>query len=107
MITQVSQLSDDNSFCLSFRNNENDYILWQQEKKRGNIYFEARVQCAGGNNIVKECTIMRDGIHIVISSGETVHFYFNGMSLNEYLEVISVFRMLYTSQPHILEIFDA
>lgn len=50
---------------------------------------------------------MRDGLHAVLASGQTVHFYFNGLSLDDYLAVASALARLYSGRPGLLEIFDA
>ncbi|MDD2721814.1 MAG: hypothetical protein PHH47_10965 [Gallionella sp.] len=107
MKTQVSQESDDAIFTLMLQNDEMDRIFWFQDKSSGEVKFEAEGHHVGRDAIVKECTVMRDGVHIVLSSGEVVSFYFCDLSLREYLGVVSALKKLYPSAQKILEVFDA
>jgi hypothetical protein len=63
------------------QNGTGDYIMWQRGLKaetgsNDGIYFEYTDQRNGDYDIVAECTVTNDGIHIVLSNGELVHFYF-------------------------------
>lgn len=107
MKTQVAQESDDAIFTLTLQNDATDRFYWMQDKKSGTVNFEAEGQYAGSDAIVKECTLMRDGVHIILSSGEIVSFYFYDQSLREYLGVVSALKKLYSPRPEVLEVFDA
>lgn len=107
MKTQVSQASDDVVFTLTLQNDATDRFFWFQDKRSGEVCFEAEGQYAGGDAIVKECSVMRDGVHIVFSSGEIVSFYFYCLSLREYLGIVSALKKLYSARPKVLEVFDA
>ncbi|MDD4928524.1 MAG: hypothetical protein PHP85_04525 [Gallionella sp.] len=107
MKTQVSQASDDVVFTLTLQNGATDRFFWLQDKTSGTVCFEAEGQYVCGDAIVKECTVMRDGMHIVFLSGEIVSFYFYGLSLREYLGVVSSLKKLYSARPKVLEVFDA
>lgn len=107
MKTQVSQESDDATFSLTLQNDATDRSFWLQDKISGTVNFEVEGQYAGDDAIVKECTILRDGLHIVFSSGKIESFYFYGLSLCKYLGVVSALKKLYFAHPEILEVFDA
>ncbi|MFY9260893.1 MAG: hypothetical protein WAO71_10345 [Gallionella sp.] len=105
MPTQVIQTSDQVSFSLTLQNDATDCFFWLHDKLSGMVYFAATGQKTDGDSLVKECTILRDGVHIVLYSGEILSFYFDGLSLRAYLEVVNVLRKLYSAQ--VLEVFDA
>ncbi len=107
MKTQVVQESDDAIFTLTLQNDATDRFFWLQDKRSGTVNFEAEGQYAGSDAIVKECTVMRDGLHLVLSSGAIVSFYFSSLSLREYLGVVSALKKLYAARPEVLEVFDA
>lgn len=107
MKTQVVQKSDDAIFTLTLQNDATDRFYWLQDNRSGTVHFDAGGQYVGGDAIVKECTVLRDGLHIVLSSGEIVSFYFYNQSIREYLEVVSALKKLYAARPVVLEVFDA
>ncbi|MDD2775441.1 MAG: hypothetical protein PHU06_05770 [Gallionella sp.] len=90
---------------LALQNDATDCFFWLQDKLSGIVYFEATGQKTGGDSLVKECTILRDGVHIVLYSGEIHSIYFDGLSLRAYLDVVNAMRKLYSAQ--VLEVFDA
>lgn len=105
MPTQVIQTSDEVSFSLTLQNDPTDRFFWLQDKLNGIVYFEASDPKTDGDSLVKECTILRDGVHIMLYSGEIHSFYFDGLSLRAYLDVVNALRKLYSVQ--VLEVFDA
>ncbi len=107
MKTRISLGSAEGFLSLCLRNDEDDYVLWRQALAGGSVFFEAGGQCVGGDDIARECTLMRDGLHVVVESGETVHFYFNAMPLDDYLGVVRALEKLYSARPALLEVLDA
>jgi len=60
---------------------EGSYFMWQRGLtedvgSEDGIYFEFDDQINGGHDILVECTIDRDGIHVVLANGNLEHFYF-------------------------------
>lgn len=57
------------------------YFMWQkgltnEVASDDGIYFEFNDQINGSFNQVKECTVTNDGIHVILSNGNSEHFYF-------------------------------
>lgn len=60
---------------------DGSYFMWQKglTKEVGSddgIYFEFNDQIKGSFNQVKKCTVTNDGIHVILSNGNSEHFYF-------------------------------
>ncbi len=105
MKTQTSVLEDDDLLIVRFYNGDEDYCLWQVEKNNeSKIYFEFDDQKNGGYNIVKECSIMYDGIHLVLNTNELFYFYINNLSKKDYLLAKSSMENIYSKTSSILEI---
>jgi len=78
MMTQFSISDDEGIITIGDANGDDDYILWQKSLDESEeIHFEYKNQISSGYNIVSECCIDNDGCHIVLNSGELVHFYWN------------------------------
>ena len=84
--------------------NEKDYLLWQKNitEFEGDIYFEYEDQSKGGYNIVKEATIDRDGIHLVLRDESLVHYYFE-KEFDEYSLLKEALEKMYVQHRDILE----
>lgn len=57
------------------------YFMWKKGLtedvgSEDGIYFEFDDKVNGGANIVKECTVTNDGVHVVLTSGDLKHLYF-------------------------------
>jgi len=103
--TEISVSIEDGLTIIGASNNEAEYCLWQIEKgDENNIYFEFDDQVNGGYNPIKECTIMRDGMHFVLSTDKLHHFYFNSLPLDKYRELVSALESNYTNT--ILQVID-
>ena len=68
------------------------YFLWQRgltedTGSEDGIHFEFDDQINGGYDIVKVCIVTTDGIHVELTDGKRVQFYFpNGFDKFEKLE---------------------
>ena len=85
-------------------NGVSSYILWRRESASGSIYFEFDDPKNGGYDNVRECTVDQDGCHLVLDSGELVHFYWNPQRHPQLPEFISALRRIYFGHPDLLEI---
>jgi hypothetical protein len=105
MKTQFKIEHNKSSLKLTLLDSESDYFSWE-ELSVNNLFFEY----SSGNKIIKdrttECTIMKDGIHISLSSGEVQSFYLNGISHSEYNEIIESLKIIYRTESDQLEIYD-
>ena len=107
MNTQIAITTEGNVTTVGVSDESQEYLLWQiQEGDEQNIYSEYNDQNNSGYNNIKECTLMLDGIHLVMSSGELVHFYFNNLHKSEYLKLVSALEIVYSSKPGVLEVID-
>ncbi len=107
MNTQITTNKEENIFIVGVTNESEEYFLWQREDdSKTDIYFEYNEQINSGYNIIAECTVMLDGIHLVLSSGKLLHFYFNNLPYTEYKKFVESLKFLYSEQHEILEVLD-
>ena len=92
MKSEVSFQTDDNVIMVGVTDESGDYLLWQRDIESADIYFEYDDQKNGKVNQVTECTIMYDGIHLVLSSGSFCHYYFSSLSKESYREFVDGLR---------------
>ncbi|MCW8875696.1 MAG: hypothetical protein OQK51_01450 [Kangiellaceae bacterium] len=86
---------------------DDSYFMWQKglTKEVGSddgIYFEFDDQINGGHNLVTECTVTNDGIHVVLSNGKLENFYFPP-DFDKYKELKDGLNNIYAEQRGILE----
>ena len=86
---------------------DGSYVMWQKGLTEAvgsedGIYFEIDDQSNGGYNIVKECTVTNDGIHLVLVSGKLEHFYFPP-DFNKVTELQESLEKIYQGSEHVLE----
>jgi hypothetical protein len=105
--TQIAITTENNVTTVGVTDESEEYLMWQiEEGDEQNIHFEYNDQINSGYNNIKEITLMLDGIHLEMSTGELVHFYFNNLSKSEYLRFVSALEGIYSSNPEILEVID-
>ncbi|MEM9776160.1 MAG: hypothetical protein AAF902_16400 [Chloroflexota bacterium] len=54
---------------------------------------------------IKEITLMRDGMHIVVYTDEVISYYFQS-DFTQYDELIEAFKRMFEAQPEVLSIID-
>lgn len=107
MPTQIEISDEDRITVLSIVGSPNDYLMWQLDpNEQDQIYFEYNKQANGGYNIAKEITISLDGIHILLTSDQLVHFYFDGLSKSTYEKIVQVLQQIYARQKSVVEVLD-
>ena len=105
MSTEIINFIEDGNHMVGAQNDpETDYVLWQKLEEESEIYFEYCGQQNSGYDIVQEITIDRDGIHIVVKTGELVHFYFNQCKKEDWEKMVSGLKEVYSDRPKVLEI---
>jgi hypothetical protein len=89
---------------------KDSYFMWQRGLtedvgSEDGIYFEFDDQINGGHEIMKECTIDLDGMHVVLASGKMEHFYFPP-KFDKYIELKKGLLKIYEGNEHVLEFHD-
>ncbi len=89
---------------------DGSYCLWQTELSVGvdsesGVHFEFDGQANGGYDMVRECTVDRDAIHIVLASGELHHFYFPP-AFDKHEELKEGLKRVYGADQSVLEFID-
>ncbi|WP_020405017.1 hypothetical protein [Hahella ganghwensis] len=82
------------------------YFMWQRglTEETGasdGIYFEFDDQSNGGFNIVKECTITNDGMHVLLSNRSLAHLYFP-KGFTRFKELKDSLLKMYQGSEHVL-----
>jgi hypothetical protein len=106
MASQISISTEEGLEIIALANGAEDYCLWQVEDDRDEIYFEFDDQINGGHDLVRECTLMFDGMHIVLSSGQLYHFYFDAVSVDDYRKLVAFLENIYPKNVGILDVID-
>ena len=107
MPTEFTVTEKDGKTTVGVLNPDADYLLWQvNEADPGRVYFEYNDQSNGGYDVVREATLMRDGIHIVLDSGKLIHVYFSDVTEKTYCCFVEGLQGLYRGQPEVLEVLD-
>ena len=104
MTTVITNNFEENTHIVGVQNSASDYMLWQKSTADNNVHFEWDSQTNSGYNIVKECTVDKDGVHIVLKNTQLVHFYFLKCLDEEWLEFTNGLKKLYEKYPSILDI---
>lgn len=87
MATEIASELKDGVFLVGASDECGDYILWQRPSdasERSEIHFEWGDQPNGGYQSVSECSVDRDGVHIVLSDSRFVHFYFSELAREDW-----------------------
>lgn len=106
MQTKTIRTKEDGVLLVGASNNENEYVLWQKRENDNSVHFEWDDQINSGTDIVDECTIDKDGMHMVLKDQRLIHFYFNDCSSQSWKELIEGLEEIYKSAPKILDIID-
>ena len=80
MPTEIAIDSKDDVMLVGASDGCGEYILWQRPTgslERSEIHFEWNDQVNGGYHLVQECSVGRDGVHVVLLDDQLVHFYFS------------------------------
>jgi hypothetical protein len=104
---QKIETIENNVLIVAVQDSAGGYFIWQKglTKEVGSedgVYFEFDDQVNGGYDIVKECTIDTDGIHVVLSNGRLAHFYFP-KEFKKYSELKNGLLKVYEGLEHLLE----
>lgn len=75
------EIIENDVLVVAVQGKDGGYFMWQKglTKEVGSddgIYFEFNDQINGSFNQVKECTVTNDGIHVILSNGNSEHVYF-------------------------------
>lgn len=107
MTTEISVESIDGVLSVRAADGPKEYILWQwTESAPQDIYFEVNDPINGDYNFIYECTVMLDGVHIVTSDQDLIHFYFDGISPELYTKFSDGLKQIYALVPGVLEVLD-
>jgi hypothetical protein len=107
MASQITISSDEQySQIIALKNGADDYCLWKVEGDSCEIYFEYDSKINSGYNLVSECTLMLDGMHIVLNSGKLYHFYFNDIAIGDYKNLVASLESMYPKDLDVLDIVD-
>lgn len=79
---------------------------WQLEENFSDVYFEAIAEGVSGKNIIKACTLMWDGIHVMLTTGEILSYYFQEMNLVTYTTLTKHLKHIYQAYPNLVEVLD-
>ena len=106
MATEINGESKDGSHIVGASNGPEDYFLWQKDEKfsgKDEVYFEWNDQSNGGCNLISECSINRDGIHVVLSDAQLVHFYFCDLAREQWEALREHLETMYSRNSTVLE----
>ncbi|MCW8876135.1 MAG: hypothetical protein OQJ89_06305 [Kangiellaceae bacterium] len=104
------EIEEDDVLVIAVQDSNGNYFMWQkgltEEVGSGDgVYFEYDDQINGGHNIVVECTIDRDGMHVVLADRKMEHFYFPS-DFNKYDELKGGLLKIYKGNEDVLEFHD-
>ena len=108
MATEITTDSQDGALSVVAANESGDYVLWQRSDApvdSKEIHFEWDDQSNGGYDLVSECSIDRDGIHIVLSDNRLVHFYFHALSKKDWNRFREHLEKMYSGSLGILDFY--
>ncbi|MBU1220547.1 hypothetical protein KKF34_02850 [Myxococcota bacterium] len=103
-----SELNEDGILIVLLKISDDQYLLWQSstlEVDNSEVYFEFNDQLSGGYNNIKEITLMRDGIHLVMKNNCLEHFYFD-KKFDDYSALASGLKKIYKNNLKNLDILD-
>jgi len=104
MNTKISNMLENGIHIVGAYNTEEDYVLWQKSENEHEINFEWNSQSNSGYDIVKECTLDRDGMHIVLKDSKMLHFYFSNCLYLEWKKLSDGLQKIYISDSDIIDI---
>jgi hypothetical protein len=101
------EITENDVLVVSVLGEDSSYFMWQkglteEAGSEDGIYFEFDDQINGGHNLVKECSVTNDGIHVVLANGDLKHFLFP-TNFNKYKELRAGLNSIYAKQRGILE----
>lgn len=99
---QPIEIVEDDVLIVSVLDLDGSYFMWQrglteEVGSEDGVYFEFDDQINGGHNIVTECTVTNDGIHVVLAKGKLEHFYFP-LSFDRHKELQTGLNKIYADQ---------
>lgn len=106
MATVVSNTYEDDILFVGVYNDPDEYMLWQSSPSEGEIHFEWDSQVNGSYDNIQECSIDKDGIHVVLKNKKMVHFYFVDCSTKQWHLFVKGLKKTYTNLPDVLDIYD-
>ena len=102
MSTDITVQRYEGVYLIAVQNSVTDYLKWQRDMEKSSIYFEWEAQENSGYDVVMECTLDRDGIHIVLHDGLLVHFYFYGVPKSQWDNLVQGLKDLYIKEPAVV-----
>ena len=106
MTTEISCDSQDGVFAVGAANGSTDYVMWQRTDgsiDASEIHFEWNDQSNGGYHLVSECAMDRDGIHLVLSDDQLVHFYFRELTKEQWDRFRDGLERMYLDSARVIE----
>ena len=79
---------------------------WQVTDNKKTIYFEAIAEGISGKNVIQYCTIMWDGIHLTLQTGDILSHYFQEMNVSTYTTLTKHLKHIYQAYPNLIEVLD-
>ncbi len=97
------ELIENDVLIVSIMDSRGSYFMWQRGlTKEVGVYFEFNDQINGDYDIVKECKVTNDGIHVVLANGNLKHFYFPS-DFNKFNELKTGLSKIYVAESHVLQ----
>ncbi|MCS6125502.1 hypothetical protein [Shewanella baltica] len=101
------EIVENDVLIVSVLGEDGNYFMWQKGLtedvgSEDGIYFEFNDPINGGHDLVNECTVTNDGIHVVLANGKLAHLYFPP-NFDKYKELQAGLNNLYAEQGEILE----
>jgi hypothetical protein len=104
IVTVTTSIINDGIYLVGAQNSSDDYLLWQKSINEDRVHFECYDQSNSGYDIVLECTLDKDGIHIVLKNQQMVHFYFVNCPTDHWENLVKGLKTIYKTHPDILEV---
>lgn len=96
------EIVENDVFFVSVLGSDDSYFMWQkglaeEVGSEDGIYFEFDDQINGGHNLVTECTVTNDGIHVLLTNRKLKHHYFPPR-FDKYKEMQAGLNKIYAEQ---------
>ena len=106
MSLDIQLIEESNHRILRIRDHQQLDWSWQVTDNKKTIYFEAIAEGVSGKNVIQDCTIMWDGIHLTVKTGDILSYYFQEMNLAIYTTLTKHLKHIYQAYPNLIEVLD-